>query len=38
VVRVTVPGNPNVAPTGWYMLFLVNNAGVPSIAQSIHLT
>jgi hypothetical protein len=38
VVRVKVPGNPNVAPAGWYMLFLVNNAGVPSIAQSIHLT
>ena len=38
VVRVQVPGNPNLAPAGWYMLFLVNNAGVPSIAQSIHLT
>jgi Domain of unknown function (DUF1929) len=38
VVRVKVPDNPNVAPTGWYMLFLVNKAGVPSIAQSIHLS
>jgi hypothetical protein len=38
VVRVKVPDNRNVAPTGWYMLFLVNAAGVPSIAQSIHLS
>jgi hypothetical protein len=27
-----------VAPTGWYMLLLVNAAGVPSMAQSIHLS
>ncbi len=38
VVRVKVPDNPNVAPTGWYLLFLVNAAGVPSIGQSIHLS
>jgi hypothetical protein len=38
VVSVKVPDNPNLAPTGWYMLFLVNAGGVPSIAQSIHLT
>jgi Domain of unknown function (DUF1929) len=38
VVKVKVPDNPNVAPTGWYMLFLVNGAGVPSIARSIHLS
>ena len=38
VVRVKVPDNPNVAPTGWYLLFLVNKAGVPSVAQSIHLS
>jgi hypothetical protein len=38
VVRVKVPDNPNLAPTGWYMLFLVNAGGVPSIAQSIHLS
>jgi hypothetical protein len=38
VVRVKVPDNPNVAPTGWYLLFLVNAGGVPSIAQSIHLS
>jgi hypothetical protein len=27
-----------VAPAGWYMLLLVNAAGVPSMAQSIHLS
>ena len=38
VIRVNVPGNRNLAPPGWHMLFLVNNAGVPSIARWIHLT
>lgn len=38
VVRATVPQNPNLAPPGWYMLFLVNNDGVPSVANWIHLT
>jgi hypothetical protein len=38
VVIVKVPDNPNEAPAGWYMLFLVNAAGVPSIARSIHLS
>ena len=30
-VRATT--NPNVAPPGYYMLFLVNRAGVPSVAE-----
>jgi hypothetical protein len=34
---VTVPVTGNIAPPGWYMLFLVNNAGVPSMAHWIHL-
>jgi len=38
VVSAKVRDNPNVAPTGWYLLFLVNAAGVPSIGQSIHLS
>jgi hypothetical protein len=38
IVTVKVTGNPNIAPTGWYMLFLVSQAGVPSIAHWIHLT
>ncbi len=28
----------NIAPPGWYMLFLVNHDGVPSVAKWVHLT
>jgi hypothetical protein len=28
----------SVAPPGWYMLFLVNSEGVPSVASWVHLT
>jgi hypothetical protein len=38
VVKIKLTDNPNLAPTGWYMLFLVSNTGVPSIAHWIHLT
>jgi hypothetical protein len=27
---VTAPANPNLAPPGFYMLFLLNRNGVPS--------
>jgi Domain of unknown function (DUF1929) len=37
-IQATVTPNPNLAPPGWYMLFLVDNQGVPSIAQWIRLT
>jgi hypothetical protein len=37
MVKVTVPANPNIAPPGWYMLFIVNNDGVPSIGRWVHL-
>ena len=30
---VTSPPNANYAPPGWYMLFLVNSTGVPSVAS-----
>jgi hypothetical protein len=33
----TVVGNPNLAPPGWYMLFLTDQTGVPSIAHWIQL-
>jgi hypothetical protein len=36
-VTATVPQNPNIAPPGWYMLFLVDNNGVPSVASWILL-
>ena len=32
-LRVTAPPNGNHAPPGWYMLFLVNSTGVPSVAS-----
>jgi Domain of unknown function (DUF1929)/FG-GAP-like repeat len=37
-VKITVPTNPNIAPPSWYMLFIVNNNGVPSVAHWVHLT
>ena len=33
VLNVTSPPNANHAPPGWYMLFIVNTDGVPSIAS-----
>ena len=32
-VRVTVPGNRNLVPSGWYMLFADDGRGVPSEAR-----
>ena len=36
-VQFTTPSNPNAAPPGYYMLFLVNGQGVPSVAKMIRL-
>lgn len=36
-LTLTVPSNANVAPPGFYMLFLVDQSGVPSVAQWIEL-
>ena len=38
VLSVTVPPHANVAPPGYYMLCLLNRAGVPSRAQFIQLS
>ena len=35
---LNVTSNPNIAPPGWYMLFVTNANGVPSVAQWIHLS
>ena len=35
---VAVTDNPNLAPPGWYMLFVVDANGVPSGAQWVHLS
>ncbi len=32
-LEVEAPPNPNLAPPGYYMLFVVNSDGVPSIAE-----
>jgi Galactose oxidase-like, Early set domain/PKD domain len=37
-LNVTAPPNANVAPPGYYMLFILNNAGVPSIARFIQVS
>jgi hypothetical protein len=37
-VQVEVPDNPDLAPPGWYMLFLVDGDGVPSHAHWVRLT
>lgn len=37
-LRVRVDAGQNIAPPGWYMLFLVNHAGIPSVARWVHLT
>ena len=36
-LSVTVPSNPNVAPPGYYMLFILNGAGVPSVARMLRV-
>jgi Domain of unknown function (DUF1929)/Glyoxal oxidase N-terminus len=37
-LRVTSPPNTNYAPPGWYMLFLVNSTGVPSVASWVQVS
>jgi hypothetical protein len=37
VVSATVPVNHNIAPPGWYMLFLVDSNGIPSVANWVRL-
>jgi hypothetical protein len=36
-LTVQMPANGNIAPPGYYMLFLVNGNGVPSVAQIIQV-
>jgi PKD repeat protein len=37
-LNVTAPPNGNIAPPGYYMLFMLNSAGVPSVASFIRLS
>ncbi|HEU4935484.1 MAG TPA: galactose oxidase-like domain-containing protein [Vicinamibacterales bacterium] len=38
VLNATAPPNGNIAPPGYYMLFILNSAGVPSIASFVRLS
>ncbi len=37
-LNVTAPPNGNIAPPGYYMLFILNSAGVPSVASFVQLS
>jgi hypothetical protein len=37
LLTVTAPRNGNVAPPGFYMMFILNGSGVPSVAQMVHV-
>ena len=37
-IHATAPAEATIAPPGWYMLFLIDNTGVPSVATWIHLS
>lgn len=36
-IDLNLTTNPNIAPPGWYMLFVTNAAGVPSVAKWVHV-
>jgi hypothetical protein len=36
-LAITAPPNGNIAPPGYYMLFILNSTGVPSVASSVLL-
>ncbi|HTB93375.1 MAG TPA: galactose oxidase-like domain-containing protein [Candidatus Sulfotelmatobacter sp.] len=38
VLNVTGPPNGNIAPPGYYMLFILNSAGVPSVATILQVS
>jgi chitodextrinase len=38
VLNVTAPPNGNIAPPGYYLLFILNSAGVPSMASFVQIS
>ncbi|HXU37452.1 MAG TPA: LodA/GoxA family CTQ-dependent oxidase [Blastocatellia bacterium] len=36
-LKAVLPREANLAPPGWYMLFIVDHQGVPSVASWVHL-
>lgn len=37
-LNVVAPSSPNLAPPGYYMVFIVNSIGVPSVAKLVQIT
>ena len=37
-LNVTTPANANLAPPGYYMLFILNSSGVPSVAAMVQIS
>jgi len=37
IVSATAPAGAQLAPPGWYMLFIINRAGVPSVSSWVHV-
>ena len=37
-LNVTMPANANVAPPGYYMLFILNSSGVPSVGSIVQMS
>jgi hypothetical protein len=37
-LTVTAPSNPNICPPGHYLMFILNNSGVPSVASIVQIT
>ena len=36
-VTARAPGNGNIAPPGYYLLFIVTNTGIPSVGRFVHV-
>jgi hypothetical protein len=36
-ITLTLPSNPALAPPGWYLVFVVNTDGIPSVGKWLHL-
>jgi hypothetical protein len=36
-LKLSLTNNANIAPPGWYMLFVTNANGVPSVAKWVHV-
>jgi hypothetical protein len=37
LITAAAPTNPNIAPPGYYMLFIINSSGVPSVAKMVQI-